>query len=117
MAKQDGLDELRQRQRDIRQRQRYCEACFGREQTKDAQIRAQESHRQPAIRSPKFRSRGNGCPRTPFMSRRRSEGGKVKYAHGQDLFAPHTGMMADKFGVGWIIDVPDLSRVDRGGGQ
>src|ERR1700684_2821484 len=58
----------------------------------------------------------NGCPRTPFMSRRRSEGGKVKYALGQDLFAPHTGTMADKFGVGWIIDVPDLSRVDRGGG-
>jgi uncharacterized glyoxalase superfamily protein PhnB len=51
------------------------------------------------------------------MSRRRSEGGKVKYAHGQDLFALHTGMMADKFGVGWIIDVPDLSRVEGGGGQ
>ena len=45
VTEQDRFDELRQRQRDIRQCQRYGEARLGGEQTKDAQMRAQERHR------------------------------------------------------------------------
>src|SRR5580704_19629537 len=52
----------------------------------------------------------------PFISRPRSEGGKANHARGQELFALHSGAMADKFGVGRIIDVPHLIRAGSGMG-
>ncbi|MGH8222221.1 MAG: VOC family protein [Woeseiaceae bacterium] len=35
-----------------------------------------------------------------------SEGGKVEMPLGKTFFAEHFGMVADKFGVGWMVIVP-----------
>jgi PhnB protein len=35
-----------------------------------------------------------------------SEGGEVRMPLGKTFFSPHFGMLADRFGVGWMIIVP-----------
>jgi uncharacterized glyoxalase superfamily protein PhnB len=39
------------------------------------------------------------------VSRARAEGGQVQMPLGKTFFSPCFGMVSDKFGVGWMINV------------